>query len=88
MTKLFRDLMPQQESNTGGTGNEFIDHASRQGFRMNVQDFIRFFRMAKGKDLGAIVNELRQSGAMDDALFADLKQKAEGFMQLIKVFLK
>lgn len=88
MTKLFRDLMPQQGSNTGGTGNEFIDHASRQGFRAIVQDFIRFFKMAQGKDMGAIVQELRQSGAMDEATFADLKNKAQGFMQLIKMFLK
>ena len=88
MTKLFRDLMPQQESNTGGTGNEFIDHASRQGFRANVQDFIRFFKMAQGKDMGAVVQELRQSGALDEATFADLKNKAQGFMQLIKMFLK
>ena len=88
MTKLFRDLMPQQGANTGGTGNEFIDHASRQGFRANVQDFIRFFKMAQGKDMGAIVQELRQSGALDEATFADLKNKAQGFMNLIRMFLK
>ena len=85
MTQLFRDLMPHDRP--AGSGNDFIDQASRQGFRMNVQDFIRFFKMARGKDMGAIVNELRQSGAMDDRMFEDLKQKAQGFMGLIKMFL-
>lgn len=81
MTRLFHDLMPQQ----GGGANEFIQQASKQGFGMNVADFMRFAKMAEGKDMNAIVQELRQSGAISDAQFNDLKQKATGFMSLIKM---
>lgn len=83
MTRLFRELQSQpQSSNT----NEFINQASKQGFGMNVQDFMRFAEMAKGKDMGAVVQELRQSGAIDDKMFADLKKKATGFMNMINMF--
>lgn len=85
MTRLFHDL---QQNTQSSSANDFINDASRRGFRMTVPDFIRFFKMAQGKDMGAVVQELRQSGALDEATFADLKNKAQGFMQLIKMFLK
>lgn len=82
MTRLFRELQSQpQSSNT----NEFINHAAKQGFGMNVQDFMRFAEMAKGKDMGAVVQELRQSGAIDDRTFSDLQRKASGFMNLVRM---
>ena len=83
MTRLFRELQSQpQSSNT----NEFINQAASQKFGMNVQDFMRFAEMAKGKDMGAVVQELRQNGAIDDKMFSDLQRKASGFMNLIKMF--
>lgn len=52
---------------------------------MNVSDFFRFYRMIRGKDMGAVVQELRSSGAIDDKTFEDLKQKAQGFLNLIRM---
>ena len=83
MTQLFRDMM--QNSKPDGTTNDFIAEASKQGFKMNVSDFFRFFRMVRGKDMGAVVQELRSTGAIDDRTFEDLKQKAQGFLNLIKM---
>ena len=83
MTRLFRELQSApQSSNT----NDFINQASKQGFGMNVQDFMRFAEMAKGKDMCAVVQELRSNGAIDDKMFSDLQRKASGFMNLIKMF--
>ena len=84
MTRLFHDL--QQNTPVSST-NDFINDASRRGFKMNIQDFFRFFKMVRGRDMGAVVQELRQSGAMDDRMFEDLKNRAQGFMQMIKMII-
>ena len=91
MTKLFRELESMRPLSSQTAGNqtstkEFIDNASRQGFKMTPQDFMRFAEIAKGKDMGAVVQELRSSGAISDAQFNDLQNKASGFMSLLKMF--
>ena len=91
MTKLFRELESMRPSCNTAVGNqngtkEFIDNASRQGFKMTPQDFFRFAKMAEGKDMGAVVQELRSSGAISDAQYNDLQNKASGFMSLLKMF--
>ena len=85
MTRLFQELMPSQNGRTDGSANDFIAEASKQGFKMNVSDFFRFYRMIRGKDMGAVVQELRSSGAIDDKTFEYLKQKAQGFLNLIRM---
>lgn len=83
MTSLYRDLMSKPASSDA---KSFVDEASKKGFKMNVPDFLRFAQMCQGKDMGAVVQELRSSGAIDDKTFNDLQQKASGFMNLIKMF--
>lgn len=89
MTKLFQDLMGalqnKQEQKTQGTAKDFVNEASKQGFTMSVPDFFRFAKMAKGKDMGQVVHELRESGDIDENLFQQLKQKASGFLNLLKM---
>ena len=92
MTKLFRELESMHQSfnshpqpSQSGTA-EFIDNASKQGFKMTPQDFMRFAKMAEGKDMGAVVQELRSSGAITDAQFSELQNRASGFMSLLKMF--
>ena len=89
MTNLFRELMPkakpQDHAQPNSSTSDFINEASKQGFTMSVSDFFRFAKMAEGKDMGAVVQELRESGAIDEATFQDLKQKASGFLSLIKM---
>lgn len=84
MTKLFRDLggsiaTPQSDS------RQFVEEARKQGFSMTPQDFFRFAEMAKGRDMGEVVRDLRESGDIDENTFQDLKQKAFGFINLIKM---
>ena len=87
MTKLFRELQSQAPSCNRPQSDtaQFIDQASKQQFGMNVPDFLRFAKMAEGTDMGAVVQELRQSGAIDDKTFSDLQNKANGFMSLVKM---
>ena len=89
MTNLFRELMPksspQERGRQNSSTNEFINEAAKKGFKLSVSDFLRFAKMAEGKDMGAVIQELRESGDLDDATFQDLKQKATGFMSLIKM---
>ena len=84
MTRLFHDL---QQNTQNSSTNDFINDASRRGFKMTVPDFIRFWKMVRGRHMGAVVQELRQSGAMDDRMFEDLKNRAQGFMQMIKMII-
>lgn len=84
MTKLFQELGMSGNGVSNDT-KSFIDQASRQGFKMSVPDFFRFMEMAKGRDMGAVVQELRQSGAINEQQFQSLKQKASGFLNMIKM---
>lgn len=91
MTKLFRELesmrpLSNQTAGSQTSTKEFIDNASKQGFKMTPQDFMRFAKMAEGKDMGAVVQELRSSGAITDAQFSELQNRASGFMSLLKMF--
>ena len=90
MTKLYRDLVmsqtPRQPQGRGQSDTKsFIAEASRKGFSMNVQDFMRFAEMAKGRDMGQVIQDLRESGDIDENTFQDLKRKATGFMGLLKM---
>lgn len=84
MTKLFQELGMSGNGASGDT-KTFLENASRQGFKMSVPDFFRFMEMAKGRDMGAVVQELRQSGAIDEKQYQSLKQKASGFLNMIKM---
>jgi hypothetical protein len=68
--------------------NSFIDQAAKQGFKLNVADFIRFAKMAKGHDMGEVVRELRESGQINDNQYKQLEEQAKGFMGLIGRFFK
>ena len=89
MTRLFQEIAGSRTSRAPASENQqFIDQAARQNFQLTVQDFMRFARMAKGKDMGAVVRELRESGQMDDSQYAELTGKAKGFLGLIGKFFK
>ena len=87
MTRLFRELtMSQSQTPDQGSAKAFVQEASKKGFGLTVRDFFRFAEMAKGRDMGQVVRELRESGDIDDNLFGQLQQRASGFMSLIKMF--
>ena len=84
MTKLFQDLVGNLQQ-PASNSRQFVEEARKQGFSMTPQDFFRFAEMAKGRDMGEVVRELRESGDIDDGTFQNLKQKASGFINLIKM---
>lgn len=86
MTKLFRELGMANQNNTGSDARSFVQDAARKGYRMTVSDFFRFAESVKGRDMGQVVRDLRESGDIDEGLFQQLQQRASGFMNLIKMF--
>ena len=85
MTRLFRELGMAPPPNDG-SAKAFVQEAARKGYSLTVRDFFRFAESVKGRDMGQVVRELRESGDIDDNLFQQLQQKASGFMNLIKLF--
>ncbi|MBR3019556.1 MAG: hypothetical protein IKH57_21170 [Clostridia bacterium] len=89
MTRLFQEIAGSRtRQQTASNNQQFIDQAAKQGFKPTVNDFMRFARMAKGRDMGEVLRELRQSGKMTDQQYEDLEGKAKGFMGLIGRFFK
>lgn len=92
MNSLYHDLMGGASSssprNSAASGvPPVIQQAAAQGFSLNVNDFMRFASMLNGNDPAAIIRELRDSGQMSDAQFNELKTKAQGFINLLKLVL-
>ena len=85
MTKLFREL-GMGSNDTGSDAKSLVRDAAKKGYRMTVPDFFRFAESVRGRDMGQVVRELRESGDIDDNLFSQLQQRASGFMNLIKLF--
>ena len=49
---------------------------------------MRFARMARGRNMGEIVRELRESGQIDETQYQKLEQQAKGFLDLIQRIMK
>ena len=49
---------------------------------------MRFARMARGRNMGEIVQELRESGQIDETQYQRLEQQAKGFLGLIQRIMK
>ena len=89
MTRLFQEIAGSRTRQQTTSGNQqFIDQAARQGFKLSVDDFLKFAKMAKGRNMGDVVRELRQSGQMSDQQYEELEGKAKGFIGLIGKFMK
>lgn len=84
MTRLFHELGMSQAPVSDAKA--FVQGEARKGYGMNVRDFFRFAESIKGRDMGQVVRELRESGDIDDNLFKQLQDRASGFMNLIKMF--
>lgn len=89
MTRLFQELngARQNPKPTAQVTNSFVQEAARQGFKLTIPDFIRFAKMANGKNMGSLLQELRETGQMDDAQFQQCREQAQGFMSLMKRFM-
>ena len=91
MTRLFQELagskMQTQRPASNSPQNGFIQQAAQQGFRLTVPDFIRFAKMADGKDMNGLLRELRETGQMDEKKYNYLREQAQGFMGLLKRFI-
>ena len=85
MTRLFRELGMAQPTNDG-SAKTFVQEEARKGYSLTVRDFFRFADSIKGRDMGQVVRELRESGDIDDNLFRQLQERASGFMRLINMF--
>lgn len=89
MTRLFQELNGQAAKPAQApVQNAFIREAAKQGFKPTVPVFIRFCKMADGKDIKGLLQELRESGQMDEAKYEQCRQQAQGFMGLLQRFLK
>ena len=88
MTRLFQELNGQTRPAQAPVQNAFIQQAAKQGFKPTLPDFIRFCKMADGKDIKGLLQELRESGQMDEAAYNQCKQQAQGFMGLLQRFIK
>ena len=89
MTRLFQELngtgaVPRQAE---PVKNAFIRDAAKQGFRLTIPDFIRFCKMANGKDMARLLQELRETGQMDENQFNQCREQAQGFIALLKRFM-
>lgn len=89
MTKLFQELNGgrMQQPAGGFPQNSFIRQAAQQGFRLTIPDFIRFAKMADGKDMQGLLQELRETGQMNTAQYDQLREQAQGFMGLLRKFM-
>ena len=85
MTRLFREL-GMAPPTSDGSAKAFVQEEARKGYSLTVRDFFRFADSIKGRDLGQVVRELRESGDIDDNLFRQLQERASGFMRLINMF--
>jgi hypothetical protein len=65
---------------------DILNEAASKGFRLNINDFIKFANMMKGKDIAGIINELRESGQMSEEMYQSLEAKANGLIGLVKLF--
>lgn len=65
---------------------DILNEAASKGFRLNINDFIKFANMMKGKDVTGIINELRESGQMSEEMYQSLETKANGIIGLAKLF--
>lgn len=88
MTRLFQELNGQAAKPAQApVQNGFVREAVKQGFKPTIPDFIRFCKMANGKNMGSLLQELRETGQMDDAQFQQCRDQAQGFMSLLKRFM-
>lgn len=90
MNQLYKQLHPQikaqQETSSPSSETQgILDEAASKGFNLNVNDFVRFAEMMKGRDVNGIIKELRESGQMSDEVYNSLVSKAKGFMSLMKL---
>ena len=84
MTRLFHELGMSQAPTSDSKA--FVQGEARKGYGMTVKDFFRFAESIKGRDMGQVVRELRESGDIDDNLFKQLQDRASGFMKMINMF--
>ena len=86
MTRLYRELGMAPPSSNTGDAKSFVQEQARKGYSLTARDFFRFANSIKGRDMGQVVRELRESGDIDDNLFRQLQERASGFMNLLKMF--
>lgn len=79
-------LSKVQDIQRSNFDNDILKDAASKGFKLNINDFIKFANMMKGKDAAGIINELRESGQMTDEMYQSLEAKANGLIGLAKLF--
>lgn len=80
----YRQRLINQNSNSS-SNIDILNEAASKGFQLNINDFVKFANMIKGKNIEEIFNELVESGQMNQEMYDSLKSKAQTLLSLGKL---